>query len=230
MTVHEVATAFDPAVHGFHFSNRFSGLDIIEEVNDGFVDIVRSVPVPDSFWEGWGLCGGMSWHALDRYYARNAVPPQTTRPGAGSVLFKVFVARQVDSLRRWRLINACIDWQARPDQQVWWVPRRSIGAKTTKQWPSIKASIDRGLPASLTLIRGTTDPSKNHQVVAIGYRFDDVAKRVEIDLYDPNRPEQKPHLVILLGRPNHRIEASQSTGEELRGFFHWPYDRSRRVV
>ena len=77
------ATEFDPALHGFHFRNRFSGLDIVKEINSGFGDVARNVSGSAEFWEGWGLCGGMSWHALDRFYDQEPVPELREVPGQG---------------------------------------------------------------------------------------------------------------------------------------------------
>lgn len=231
MAVEAAATAFDPKVNGFHFVNSFSGLDIVTELGAGFLggDLPSSV-VPDDFWDHWGLCGGMSWHALDRYYARNPVPATKKTPGQGSPIFNVLVARQVDSLRRWRLIARCVDWQKRPDAGSWWW-RRGVGYLTQKQeWPKLRESIRRGYPASLCLIRSDRNPAENHQVVAIGYRHDDSDGSVEIDTYDPNRPDRTSHIRFTVGQRKHRLDATEDRGRELRGFFVWNYDKTARLV
>lgn len=231
MAVAEKKTAFDSAVHGFHFRNRFAGPDILDELRSGFGDLARIAPIPDTFWDRWGLCGGMAWHALDRFYARNPVPVTRVVPGADSGLFRVLVARQLDSFRGWDLVTRCLDWQTRSDEQTWWRIRRSIGHVTQKiEWPKVRQAIDAGYPASLCLLRATTNPGENHQVLAIAYRHDDGNGRVEIELYDPNHPDGRPHIGFVLGRPQSRLEASQSSGENLRGFFAWPYDRTRRLI
>jgi len=231
MAVEAAATAFDPKVNGFHFVNSFSGMDIVTELGAGFLggDLPSSV-VPDDFWDRWGLCGGMSWHALDRYYARNSVPVSKETPGAGTPIFNVLVTRQVDSLRRWRLITRCVDWQKRPDAGSWlW--RRGVGYLTQKQeWPKLRDSIRNGYPASLCLIRSDRNPAENHQVVAVGYRYDDDAEAVEIDTYDPNRPDRTSHIKFTLGLPKYQLGATEDRDRPLRGFFVWKYDKTARLV
>ena len=229
MSVDSSATAFDPKVHGFHFRNSFDGLDIVTELGAGFLgsDLPSKV-VPDDFWDTWGLCGGMAWHALDRYYARNPVPAGKSAPGLGSPVFNVLVARQVDSLQRWKMITRCLDWQKRPDEGAWlW--RRGVGYLTQREeWPKLRDSIRRGYPVSLCLIRTKSNPAENHQVVATGYRHDDTSGLVEIDLYDPNRPDRTSLIRFRLGQAKHQLSATQGTDRPLRGFFVWPYDRAER--
>ena len=95
--VDEAATAFDPKVNGFHFVNSFSGLDIVTELGAGFLggDLPSSV-VPDDFWDRWGLCGGMSWHALDRYYAEWAMRRLAKRNANYRLAAKI-VSIQIDT-------------------------------------------------------------------------------------------------------------------------------------
>ena len=231
MTTHRRQTAFEPGVHGFRFSNSWNGADIVAELLDGF-EIAPMLPVPDGFWDRWGLCGGMAWHALDCFFMRNPMPQQTTRPQRESDLFRILVARQVVSFRGLALLSECLRWQSRRDQNIWWDPRRGVGAMTqSKHWPRIRASIDAGYPASLCIIRasGATNPTDNHQVLAIGYEYDDADRRVELDLYDPNHPNTRPQISFEIGHPGGRISARQSSGERVRGFFLWPYDRARRL-
>ena len=227
MTEHR--TAFDPSTHGFHFRNRFSGLDILGEIDDGLGDVAAKVSGSADVWKVWGLCGGMTWHALDRYYAKNPVPATTQIPGADSSVFRTLVFRQFDSFHGASLIKQCLRWQSRNDTRQWWDFRRTIRKLTLIEYYRVKESIDRGFPASLTLIRTTLDPSKNHQVLAVSYREDEAAGSGEIGLYDPNHPDEEPTLTTQLGGSD-AGKAAQSTNERLRGFFVWPYDRTRRVM
>ena len=221
------ATEFDPAVHGFQFRNRFNGLDVLSEINDGLGEVARAVSGSQDFWEGWGLCGGMSWHALDRFYTRNPVPTITEIPGGGSPLFRILALRQFDSFRGAFLLTKCLRWQTRNEEKPWWDLRPTILALTLREWAKVQQSIDWGAPAPLTLIRTTTDPSKNHQVVAVSYEGDRASGTGELALYDPNRPGQTPRIKITLAGPD-AGKASQTSGERLRGFFLWPYDRTER--
>ena len=223
------ATSFEPSTHGFHFRNRFSGIDIVKEMSDGLGDLAEHISGSQDFWQGWGLCGGMSWHSLDRYYARNPVPAATKLPDGDSRLFRTLILRQLDSFRTGSLITQCLDWQIRNEARVWWNPRASTRRLTMKEWPKVKASINAGFPAPLCLIRTTTSLSKNHQVVAVAYGEDPEKEVAEIDLYDPNHPNREPKIRINVGGPD-KGKGTQSTGERLRGFFVWPYDRTQRIV
>jgi hypothetical protein len=223
----EGVTDFDPGAHGFHFRNRYSGLDILAEIDDGLGAVAGRLQGPE-FWAGWGLCGGMAWHALDRFYARNPVPATTVTPGTGSALFRVLVMRQIDSLRGGALITKCLRWQSRNARRRWWDPRPPLHRMTLRsEWPKVRGSINRGYPASVTLVRTKTNPSENHQVIAVNYRADPVAGRAEIGLYDPNHPGQEPSIILQLTGAD-AGEVTQSSGEPLRAFFSWPYDRTRR--
>ena len=219
-------TGFDPATHGFHFGNRYSGLDILGEVNDGLGNIAGQLSRSADFWNGWGLCGGMSWHALDLFYAKNPIPANRQAPDPESELFRELVLRQFDSFHGARLFTRCVQWQSRTDEKRWWDPRATIRQLTLKQWPAITALVDQGRPASLTLIRTTTTPWDNHQVLATAYRVEDGVAR--IDLYDPNHPDQIPKIILDLAG-DEAGRARQTSGERLRGFFVWPYDRVERV-
>jgi len=76
-----VSTGFDPKIHGFRFTNDFS--------ND-------VVPVADI--RTGGLCGGMSYTALDYYFSHMAVPIQDYRPANRTPLQSYIYNREVDSL------------------------------------------------------------------------------------------------------------------------------------
>jgi len=214
-------TAFDPAVHGFHFRNRFSGLDIVNSVNIGVGSLAELVSENAPFWKGWGLCGGMSWMALDNFYADTPTPDLEQVPDRDSDLFHELVDRQIDSFRGVSLITWCLNWQSRSEQRPWWDPRNTTWKLTMGHWPVVKQSIDRGRPASLTLIRTRTNPSDNHQVLAVAY-CEDASGMGELELYDPNHPNKRPTIAIRLTGPE-AGRSAQSTGEPLRGFFTWPY-------
>jgi len=82
----EVKSAFDPKVHGFHFVNDF----------------------PDGYWqfgvlkfETRGLCGGMSFTALDYFFANKSEPATTsTPPVASDPVAKFINSRQQESVER----------------------------------------------------------------------------------------------------------------------------------
>jgi hypothetical protein len=87
--------------------------------------------------------------------------------------------------------------------------------------PKLRGLIKVNFPVPLALVRvrALGDPTLNHQVVAIGYDFEDDSKEMVIHLYDPNHPSEQPTLNMNLSDPTHGINLTQSTGEPLRGFF-----------
>lgn len=212
-------TGFEAAEHGFHFRNSYRGDDVIAAVAPG--SAAEVLVGNDDFWKGWGLCGGMSWSALDRFLAGEPIPGDNRRPSRTSQLFQELVHRQLDSFDGIHLLSRCVDWQSRADTRRWWDPRDTTWRMTTHHWPLLKQSIDAGVPASLTLIRTKTKLSKNHQVLATGYCVD-AAGIGYVTLYDPNHPGETPNIRLRLDGPE-AGRAEQSTGEPLRGFFVWRY-------
>ena len=220
----DVIAGFVPSENGFGFSNRFSGIDILNELRDGLGDSASSL-MDEEFWSSWGLCGGMSWHALDRYFARNAMPVRSAPPERDSALFRTLVLRQVDSLKRGKLIASCLRMQSRHDTRQWWDPRTSLQRKNVSHaWPTLKKGIDAGLPVSLTLIRATTNPGENHQVVAVSYSLHRRSGFVDIGIYDPNHPRRTGELRMQLEGQRAGV-VEQDTGEPLRLLVPWEYDR-----
>lgn len=216
-------TDFDPETHGFRFRNSFNGLDIVENVSLSVGDIARLVSEDQGFWDGWGLCGGMSWYAIDLFNAGEAAPKTKAQPAKESELFRGLVDRQVDSLRTGALIYECARWGSRAETGRWWDPRPTTRQMTARQWPRLKQSIDAGQPASLTLIRATTELSKNHQVVATGYCAD-ASGRVVVDLYDPNHPGMTDQILFWAGGADAgRVIQPSEKSKTLRGLFVWPY-------
>ncbi|MEX0667089.1 MAG: hypothetical protein WD313_02030, partial [Acidimicrobiia bacterium] len=113
-----VKTAFDPAVHGFKFRNQFHGGHVVSELAaqgrlDDQIGISLPPPIDDvlslargaSFWGTFGLCGGMSWAALDLYLDRQPAPADATSPREGTELFSRLVGRQADSLAKTELLR-----------------------------------------------------------------------------------------------------------------------------
>jgi hypothetical protein len=233
----EVHTGFDPHVHGFKFANRFHGGAVVAElVRQGRLSELTGLNLPkairhltdlagaEDFWGTFGLCGGMSWAALDRYRRGEPIPETDSVPGTGEELFSELVGRQVDSMRGRQLLERCIVWQMLPDRVPWWwFWSKDVGRLTGhKEWPALRAALENDTPASLTLIRahGVTSPARHHQVVATGYE-DSNEGEVAVHLYDPNHPGSRPVIHLDLGEDYRSPRPRQSTGEPLRGFFVW---------
>jgi hypothetical protein len=238
----EVSTDFDPAVHGFHFPNRFSGKDVVDElVDQRRLDELAGVELPDKFedlvgrirgadfWGTWGLCGGMAWGSLDNYLVDQKPPPLSKGPDRETALFKQLVKRQADSMQKGRVMTTCIKYQMLPEADSrlsrWIRLRESLGKITEEvSWPSIKRTIDneRPVPICLIRVRGLSNPDKHHQVLVTGYRMNDDTK-LSLTIYDPNHPDKRPEISARLGDRKHNLQLGQTTGERLHGFFTTDY-------
>jgi hypothetical protein len=174
-------TNFNPARHGFKFVNSFT--------NQVIGDI-----------ETKGLCGGMSYAALDYYYSRMAIPTQTHQPVVGTWLRKYLLDRQMNSLTdngdKWsELIGT--NFHGGRDQEFFnWGLQAGSG-----RLGELMSAIDRGRPVPLGLQTTGRGPF-SHQVVAIGYKLGryqgDLGAYqtdVEIYIYDPNFPNKRLTLV-----------------------------------
>ena len=200
-------TAFNPSQHGFHFGNYF--VNQLAQLPGGRA--IRSA----------GRCGGMSYAALDCFYAGHAAPGYTSAefapqhvPADGTRLADYIWKRQVNSL----LVTTSLKYL------TWWLlPDRSLGpipgvTHLTKrvEFAKLRRSIDLGAPAVLVLLRAArlSEMMNNHQVVAWGYDYDPATEAISIHLYDSNHPDEA---VSLSSQPGER-HFTESTGEVWRGF------------
>lgn len=188
-----VRSAFVPSVHGLHFVNNFP--DSVFKIAGVFE--LRSP----------GLCGGMSYTALDYFRAGRTVPSDNnTPPTAGHALGEYIKQRQWDSVMGSWHGAKFFSLALNPDDHalnLW---------STHDEWSKLRAEIDSGRPVPLGLLRHL-DLSKSHQVVACGYQDGNKEKR--IFCYDPNHPNVESVLTVRQGNA-HWFEGS---GEEWRGFF-----------
>lgn len=188
---------------GFRFPNHY---DCSLSLNPPFVKSVTLGPVV------YGLCGGMCYAALDYYYAGLPVPDRTTVPRLGDGLYRYLWKRQIDSFQLPMGPLRILRWMFREDEAV---------ARSTiqKEFLKLRNSIARLQPVVLLMIyaRSWEDPTRNHQVVAVGYDLDEAAQQATVFLYDPNYPGKEPKLHLDLQSPS--VMFVQSTGETPRGFF-----------
>lgn len=198
-------TDFSVQEHGFKFLNSFTFSLEFE------IPFVGTIDLDDLIL---GFCGGMCFGAIDYYHAGIDIPAQTTIPVEGSELFKYLRDRQLDSLSIPMGVLKVFEWMLLSDKDVW---RRVAW----REFPKLRRRIDPGKPAVLVLIResGLIDPTKNHQVVARGYDFNEVTRDLEIPIYDPNHKMRDASLTMNLATPSSGINIAQSTGEALRGFY-----------
>lgn len=205
-TVLSSQTGFIPEQQGFHFINLFK-----IEPNILGIDLGK--------WE-MGLCGGMSAAALNHFENNTPIPAGTEIPASGTPLFDELLTRQIKSMPP-DLLARMYDWQSAPDIGFWW-RKPSIGQRTKREWPKLKNELDNGRPTIIVLVRANgyfDNPTKNHQVLAIGYEFDPATKDLEIQVYDPNKPDQINRLEMNLGLPDGKLYFKDSTRRRTRGFF-----------
>lgn len=207
-------TEFRPSVHGWAFGNTFRYSPSV---------LGLSTPVAP----GFGLCGGMCWTALDRYFAQR-LPQALETPSPGEPLYEEVLQRQVNALAHgvWADIHA---WHEKPDARRWLWQRHDAGSGSLAGYGAVRRSLAAGRPVLLCLIRVEgpfANPTANHMVLAWSHDHDRKAKRGRIRVYDPNHPTRDDVVVELaLSRDEGRIAMSQSTGEPVRGLFVIDYDR-----
>jgi hypothetical protein len=171
-------TGFVPSVHGFRFANSWPPDTTMLSVDLGFVDI----PLGDA---SNGLCGGMAFAARDHFQAGIAPPERAQAPMPGDPMFDYLVKRLFDSFDLPNLPLRCLALMnpLTPDAYLGHV-------MVDEAWPAVRSRIDAGRPAPVCLVlTESLDPRDlgvNHQVLVYGYRQE--AGRVELSVYDPNRP------------------------------------------
>lgn len=177
-------TDFDPAKHGFAFANTFQTELVVQDIRLG------------------GLCGGMSYSALDYYFARAEAPKQTFRPAVRTPLFNRIYGRQETSLTgnidKWAelFVNP---FGSRTDEFFRWGLQKTNGGRLEE----LCKSIDQGNPCPLGLFKaGNGGAVPHHQVVAFGYDLGrykgDLGQHqqdLKIMIYDPNFPGRTMTLV-----------------------------------
>jgi hypothetical protein len=225
MSVH----GFLPSTYALHFSNDFPPGPLFR-LGSGPIRI----PVGNA---ANGLCGGMVFAARDLFESNATAPPDRAPPAGGTTLFRYLVRRLFASfdlptgpLRYWL-------WMARPtgDGRL----GRGLTRQTIdREWPRVKADLERGALPPLGLIRTRSlNPLSlglNHQVLAFGYDSDDQAGTVAINVYDPNHPDEDALVIMLhLSGPHPRIDYIEGEAP-VRGFFRTRYrpprSRSRRLL
>jgi hypothetical protein len=229
---------FDPKAHGFEFTNYYTGNILVDLPGIGQVNLGNT---------SYGLCGGMVFSAYDGYNLGAAAPDvPTSPPASGTELRSYLYARQMDSLRRdnWFLVNRLVLWMRKPleDQTVpnplaqggVNVIERGLITLSRRQFRNkIEPALKSNRPVPIVLVKASGEDlasnpksafSKNHQVLAIGYRAAG-SDEWEIDIYDPNFPNGVQTLHTQ-GRYQTARGSSAQTGK-FRGYFVAPYDAER---
>ncbi|MBS1655516.1 MAG: hypothetical protein JSU05_11765, partial [Bacteroidetes bacterium] len=147
-------TKFNPRADGFQFVNSFT---------NNFID-VAGVKITTG-----GLCGGMSYSALDYFLKKITVPKQTYMPADHTMLHDYIYNRDVssvaDNIDKWTELTVNpFGW--RTDEFFNWGLQGTNGGRLQE----LKSFIDRDMPVPIGLEAvGSGGLGANHQVLAIGY-------------------------------------------------------------
>ena len=203
-----VKTPFNPAGDGFEFANNFKNIVISE------LDVTTS-----------GLCGGMSYAALDYFLASAPIPQQDYMPAEGVPLQSYIYDRQVTSLKE----NAD-KWAeygfnpggARNREFFNWGLQAGSG-----RLGELIAHIDRAQPIPLGLLNAQ-ELAMHHQVLATGYELGryigDLGDHIEdlsIFIYDPNFPRRGMMLKPDVAAATYieKYDDGTDTGKRWRAYF-----------
>lgn len=173
----------------------------------------------------WSFCGGMSLSALTRFRKGTPIPYENT-----------YSQKTITELKDSQLATMTNEvWQkfvefTQSPTEIHTIAYHTIGFKTEKEIPKLRKAIDSGAPIILGIIRVKQDNLaegvfKNHQVLAIGYRFNEGTGQMAIDVYDPNHNMKTSTIDLQTRAPKNQIYAKQTTiggnpvVEKVRGFF-----------
>lgn len=197
---------FIPSVHGFPFGNVFPDAPVVTI----HVPLFGDVGVGNA---AGGLCGGMTFVALDDYLAGVPVSRESSEPPApGSPVFKRITARLIESWDApWGILKY---WggQVASDE----VLRERNGA----EWAAIQSRLLRtaGAAVTLGLVRAHShnpaDLGHHHQVLGCKFLAPD-----RLQIYDPNFPQNDGVVISIAedGSVHHSIDGP------FRGVFETKY-------
>ncbi|CAN93643.1 N-terminal domain intergin-like repeats and c-terminal-cell wall-associated hydrolase domain [Sorangium cellulosum So ce56] len=189
-----VRTSFAPTRHGFRFANGFPNVTIAG-INFGFQ----------------GLCGGMSWAALDYFHASEHTPDQTTKPDVNADPLGIFImSRHIQASLNSSNVGHWMPMLLNPDDNAvrhW---------STHDEWKKLKASLDAGAPIPIGLAK-FLDAFGSHVVVATGYQ--EGKGDFTIYCYDPNEVNGECILYLDRSWKHWRFFPSGGTSGDFRGYF-----------
>lgn len=200
----EARARFRPSRHGFAFANAWPPAPAISiRTPAGRIGVGNAA---------LGLCGGMVFAALD-YWQADREPP-ASQPAPGSPQFRFIVRRLLQS---WRLPAGVARYylgMLAPDGEL---ASRTI----SRQWPRVKALLDRGQPAALGVVTvASPNPfllGHNHQVLAYSYHQVDAV--VTLLVYDPNSGPDDGVAIRFSTAPAGPFTHNIAVSWPVRGFF-----------
>jgi murein DD-endopeptidase MepM/ murein hydrolase activator NlpD len=212
----KVQTGFHPAYHGFLFKNEFSEpLPIVYKLPFG--GSIETNQVLD------GLCGGMCFTALDYYYGESG-PPSFTDPADVDLKLRVYINDRHLEVIKIEHILEMLQWMVMEE-------KKSAARMARYEIPKLKRTLEKGEPVPLILIREnqTHGSVPNHCVVAYGYALDEENKNLNIQVYDPNYPDQETNLSVTPHRSENGFSLTLSEGDSIMAFFSIPYQVQKKT-
>ena len=250
-----VKTTFDPQAHGFAFSNawRFEPVErqrlydlsarylkwgtVLGAATFGWAGgvlvplglIALRTKIEGGLGQGYGLCGGMCFAALDAYLTSAPLQRGThahDHPAAGTPLRSYLWKRQIQSLvsdlprfLAWLILLNYV-----PSSWPFRGGRGRLAALSEREWNNLRQRLDVGRPVPLGLVRDTKNVFENHQVLATGYDQES-DRRGTIHVYDPNCPGIDSTIHLAFDQEQPVFEESCTASTPLRGFFCETYHR-----
>jgi hypothetical protein len=219
-------TPFEPDVHGFHFSNSFS-TTVLPSWGWG--------PVRTPKVALGGLCGGMSFAALDYYFASWPIPthrpddyPASGVPPSTSHLRDEIFRRHLNSVGFEPSANGIpvpgqsLRVKSADPHNLLTYPQLRV-APSSRLRATLAAELSRAtdaLAAGRPVPLGLVSPGnlfRSHQVVAIGRDAGEPTSTLY--LYDCRSPGVTATLVVTPAQPSCVLEAPGDESEPWRAFF-----------
>ncbi|WP_169796550.1 hypothetical protein [Chondromyces crocatus] len=226
-------TGFTTAANGFRFANAFT--TTLVQPQGVQVPGVPGLGVTTPPLMLHGLCGGMSFAALDYYFSGIPVPSHeasdyVTPPGVpaqGSRLHTLIYQRHLDSLNLGPSLQQVLGgdpYNLTTYAELLLTPEVlrpvTFGARLAAEVAYVIASVRAGQPVPLGLVAagGLASATQCHQVVATG--FDDVsATTTNIFVYDNRYPGREAILVVTPGAASCSLEVPGRAAEPWVVFF-----------
>jgi len=194
-------TTFSPEIHGFAFPNYFE----LGQAKTKLSLSKAAAPV-------YGLCGGMCFAALDYYFAGITLPNVDSPGLVEGWLWKYLIKREIDTLKRRESLLFFRSMISR---------RMYLESITFSALQEIKNQIYRRRPVVLGIIRsrGYSNPTKNHQVLVVGFEEHMENTYTRLSIYDPNYSNSH-HFITYF---HNKKAILHDTGELDFGLFVIPY-------
>jgi len=118
-------TWFEPAKHGFHFSNNHMKWEI------------GAIP----FAAGTVLCGGMAYAAIDFWTHKLPIPPDSTAPPPGHPVNEYILTRQITA-----------HGNTLPRYLLGFIPTPSVFSSNSNEYSILRSCLTKGSPIPLCLV------------------------------------------------------------------------------